>query len=388
MGRVVRHKKKQADRITVVSGQLSEGGAERVAIDLCAYLRDTGRTVTLLTLSGKTDTYLPPEGVQRIRLMEGELPSSPLPRAWRLARAVIGVRRRITSQVPDVVVAFVDKVNILVLVSLFGSGIPVVISERVHPAYNPIGWVWKLARKLVYPLARAVTVQTEQGAEWFRQRSRVTHPIVIANAVRNLSDLDISSGCNNAHHEALPPRPFVLAIGRFTDQKGFDLLLEAFHRSDLVKAGWQMVILGDGPEREALEKQARTLGIRDAVRMPGFTDVGPFLRQADLFVLSSRYEGFPNALMEAMQVGLPCISFDCPSGPCDLIRNEQNGWLIPAQDVAALAEALRRMSANPDLRKRLGSEATRVNDQFSPARIYGKWLALLDDVVAHKSFSG
>ncbi len=374
----------QARRVAVVSGSLSHGGAERVAIDLCCHLRDAGRDVMLLTLSGDMpDAYRPPEGVRRERLEARLLPPSLFHRLWYLANRVISLRRTIKNDRPDVVVTLIDKVNILVLFSLLGTGIPVVISERVHPAHNPIARAWKLARRLIYPLARAVTVQTEDGAAWFRQHSSIKHPVVIANAVRHLRDFDSEAGAP-VSDDAVPAQPFVLAIGRLSEQKGFDLLLEAWHRAGLAGAGWRLVILGEGPERKALEEQARALGIGDKVGFPGFVDIGPFLRKAGFFVLSSRYEGFPNVLMEAMQVGLPCISFDCPSGPRDLITNEQNGLLLPPQDIAGLSAALARLAADPELRGRLGAAAAGVNEQFSRSRIYGKWLALLDDIAAGK----
>ena len=177
-------------------------------------------------------------------------------------------------------------------------------------------------------------------------------------------------------------RPLVLAIGRLTEQKGFDLLLDAFHRSGLARAGWHLAILGEGPARSALEQQATALGMAEAVTFPGFVDVGQWLRRADLFVLSSRYEGFPNALMEAMQMQRACISFDCPSGPRDLIENDRNGLLVPPQDVAALSEALQRLAADPALRSRLGAEASKVGQQFSPALVYAKWLNLIDAVAS------
>jgi glycosyltransferase involved in cell wall biosynthesis len=177
-------------------------------------------------------------------------------------------------------------------------------------------------------------------------------------------------------------RPLVLAIGRLTEQKGFDLLLDAFHRSGLARAGWQVAILGEGDARSALEQQATALGIVDAVTFPGFVDVGQWLRRADLFVLSSRYEGFPNALMEAMQMQRACISFDCPSGPRDLIENGRNGLLVSPQDVAALSEALQRLAGDPALRSRLGAEASKVSEQFSPALVYAKWLNLIDAVAS------
>ena len=180
-------------------------------------------------------------------------------------------------------------------------------------------------------------------------------------------------------------RPFVLAIGRLNEQKGFDLLLDAFCRSGLARAGWRLVILGEGPERPALQQQATTLGIADAVALPGFVEVGQWLKRADIFVLSSRYEGFPNALLEAMQMQRACISFDCPSGPRDLIENDRDGLLVPPRDVAALSEALQCLAADPALRSRLGAEASKVGERFSAASVYAKWLDLIDSVASKNS---
>jgi glycosyltransferase involved in cell wall biosynthesis len=175
-------------------------------------------------------------------------------------------------------------------------------------------------------------------------------------------------------------------MGRLSRQKGFDLLLRAFHQSDLMRSGWRLAILGDGAEREALHRQADSLGIADAVTLPGYiAAIGPWLRQAAIFVLSSRYEGFPNVLMEAMQVGRPCISFDCPSGPRELITDDVNGCLVSPEDVAGLAASMRRMAFDADLRSGLGAEATKVNERFSPEAIYSRWLHLIDAVASRGS---
>ena len=368
--------KKRAQRVTVVSASLSGGGAERVAVDLCCFLRDAGREVTLLTLTGDDpDAYRPPEGVPRVRIEVRRAPPSILHRVWYLVGRVLNVRRTLIAFQPDVVVSLIDRVNMLVLVSLFGAGIPVIASERIHPGYNPIARFWLLARQVVYLFAAAVTVQTKDGAEWFKRHSWIRHPVVVPNAARSSRDFGARiSGADTV------TQPFVLAVGRLTEQKGFDLLLNAFHMSGLVQAGWRLAILGEGPDLSALRRQAAALGMVDAVIFPGFVDVGPWLEKADIFVMSSRYEGFPNALMEAMQMGRACISFDCPSGPRDLIEDGQNGLLVPALDVTALNEGLQRLAADSSLRKRLGGEASKINERLAPARVYGIWLSLIDVV--------
>jgi GalNAc-alpha-(1->4)-GalNAc-alpha-(1->3)-diNAcBac-PP-undecaprenol alpha-1,4-N-acetyl-D-galactosaminyltransferase len=355
-------------------------------VDLCCYLRDHGRDVTLLTLTGDfPDDYKAPDGVLRERIEIRRAPPSLLHRIWFLLGRIWAVRRKLVSFHPDVVVSFIDQVNILALVSLFGTGIPVVVSERLHPGYNPISRAWLMLRHVVYPLARTVTVQTTDGADWLRRHMWVRPPVVIPNAVR--FEHDLAQDLANAPQAAVqkPPGFLLLAVGRLAEQKGFDLLLDAFHRSGLTQAGWHLAILGRGPELPKLERQAAALGITDAVTFPGFVSVGPWLRQADMFVMSSRYEGFPNALMEAMQMQRACISFDCPSGPRDLIENGRDGILVPPQDVAALGEALKRLAGDPELRSRIGAQAGKVAERFSHANVYSKWLSVIDAVATGRS---
>jgi glycosyltransferase involved in cell wall biosynthesis len=371
-----------ANRITVVSASLYGGGAERVVIDLCRHLRDSGREVTLLTLTGDDpDAYQAPDGVRRERLEIRRLSRSLFQTVWFSLERAVAVRRKLIASRPDVVISFIDRVNMLTLVSLFGTRIPVIVSERIHPGYNPIERLWLVARQFIYPLANAVTVQTTEGADWIRRHMWVKRPVVVPNAVRHLQDF--GDRADDAADSMA--RPFVLAIGRLNEQKGFDLLLDAFCRSELARTGWRLVILGEGPERIALQQQATALGIADVVTFPGFVEVGQWLKRADIFVLSSRYEGFPNALMEAMQMERACIAFDCPSGPRDLIENGRDGLLVAPQDVAALSEALRWLAADPALRGRLGAEATKVGERFSSDSVFAIWLNLIDAVAAGRT---
>jgi glycosyltransferase involved in cell wall biosynthesis len=370
-------KRTRARRIAIVSYSLGGGGAERVVADLCRYLHDNGREVALLTLSGEDpDAYSFPAGVRRERMEVRRVSHSLLHTIYYFLSRMRAMRRKLRALEPDVVVSFIDLVNVWTVLCLFGTGIPVIVSERVHPAFNPIPRVWRFARRLIYPVADAVTVQTEEGAQWFRRWTRIKHPAVIPNAARYPQDIQVN--------EAMPTlsQSLILAIGRLAEQKGFDLLLEAFHRSGLAQTGWRLAILGEGPERSALEQQAMELGVAGVTTLPGFVDIGEWLGRADIFVLSSRFEGFPNALMEAMQARRACISFDCPSGPRDLIENGRNGLLLPSQDVGALSDALRRLAADPVLRRQLGSAASKISDQFSPVLVYGKWLKLIDAVAA------
>ena len=167
-------------------------------------------------------------------------------------------------------------------------------------------------------------------------------------------------------------------MGRLARQKGFDLLIEAFSRIANQHPQWSVKILGEGPARASLKRLIAEKGLNGRVVLAGWEPDPDFvLKQSDLFVLSSRFEGFPNALLEAMACGLPSISFDCPSGPAEIIRDTIDGLLVPAEDIEALANTLDRVLGDDSLRQRLSAEAVHVVDRFSAERYFANWDAVL-----------
>jgi glycosyltransferase involved in cell wall biosynthesis len=156
-------------------------------------------------------------------------------------------------------------------------------------------------------------------------------------------------------------------------------LVRAFSRIAPEHPGWNLTILGEGPERTSIERQIDASGIAGRVSLPGReADAAGVLHRAGLFVLSSRYEGFPNALCEAMACGLPVISFDCPSGPAEIIRDGVDGLLVPAGDVEALSSTISRLIADPKRMRLLGQRAIEISDRFSVERIEAMWGSILE----------
>ena len=173
----------------------------------------------------------------------------------------------------------------------------------------------------------------------------------------------------------------MVAIGRLVDQKGFDLLLDAFAQLAAEYPDWSLMILGEGPLRVELVARARAFNLEQQVHFPGeVADPFPILREADLFVLSSRFEGFPNVLCEAMACGVAVISFDCPSGPAEIIRHGVDGILVPPGDVPALVAALDHLMRHQDERERLASRAPEVVKRFSRDKVLLLWEQLFEDV--------
>jgi glycosyltransferase involved in cell wall biosynthesis len=173
--------------------------------------------------------------------------------------------------------------------------------------------------------------------------------------------------------------PRLIAVGRLEDQKGFDLLLQAYSKIAGDFPDWTLTIRGEGNRRADIERLRDQLGLGERVSLPGLTDrPGAWVDEGEIFVLSSRYESFGNVLTEAMVAGLPIVSFDCPFGPGEIIENEVDGLLVPPEDADALAEAMARMMRDADLRRRFGQKAQQNVRRFERGQIMARW----DDLVA------
>jgi glycosyltransferase involved in cell wall biosynthesis len=175
----------------------------------------------------------------------------------------------------------------------------------------------------------------------------------------------------------------LVAVGRLVHQKGFDLLLRAFAKIAPEHPEWSLTIWGEGELRAALESLCAELRVDNQVQLPGLTErPGQWAADADVFVLSSRYESFGNVITEAMAAGLPVVAFDCPWGPGDILCDGEDGLLVPPEDVDALAATLRRLIRDPGLRHRLGEAGARNVRRFQREAIVAAWDALIADAIA------
>jgi GalNAc-alpha-(1->4)-GalNAc-alpha-(1->3)-diNAcBac-PP-undecaprenol alpha-1,4-N-acetyl-D-galactosaminyltransferase len=244
--------------------------------------------------------------------------------------------------------------------------VPVVISERTHPVLNDtISRPWKLLRRLSYWRAQQVIAQTRDAAGWIERRCHTTVS-VIPNFLRALPE-------PVAARESL-----IIAVGRLSKEKGFDILIEAFARVRARFPDWRLCILGAGPEQGSLADQVRKLDLQTRVELVGqVSDVEAWMARAALMVHPSRREGFPNAVLEAMGMGVAVICADCRSGPSELIVDGVNGRLVPVDDLESLTLAMSQLMADSKARERLGKEASRVRQQFAQGVLMNRWEACL-----------
>ena len=193
--------------------------------------------------------------------------------------------------------------------------------------------------------------------------------------------VDVARLEREAHAGASPfvgPGPHLLALGRLTRQKGFDLLLDAFAGVRAAGVPAELTIVGEGEEQGTLQLQAERLGITDAVRFAGFQGNPPaYYGHADVFVLSSRYEGMPNAVLEALACGCPVVAFDCPHGVREIVRDGVNGLLVPPEDVPALRDALVRLLRSRETRARLRAQIAPTLGPVAAPAVAARWAALL-----------
>jgi glycosyltransferase involved in cell wall biosynthesis len=273
-----------------------------------------------------------------------------------------------------------DKTNILTLLALSETSYPVIISEQNNPALA-IGNLWKKLRHLTYPHAARV-ISTSQGVDCYFDWLPKTKRAVIYNPLVPLKN---DQGEMNLIKGADPDKKWVIAMGRLVHQKGFDILLHAFGQIAGNHSDWQLLILGEGELRPELEELRQSLGLSHQVVLPGLIDNPfPVLKKSKLFVLSSRFEGFGNVLIEALACGIPVISTDCPSGPREIIRDGVNGILVQNGDVEALAVAMDRLMSDQGERKRLADRAADVTERFSLEKIMGMWEALISEVMGER----
>lgn len=347
-----------------------------MAARLAAHWTEAGNRVSLVTLDSPAhDQYAVPDAVHRIGL-DLMKPSCCLPAAVLAnARRVAAIRRTIRGSDADVVVSLTDKMNITTLAAMRGMKRRVVIGERSDPRYQKLSLVWERLRRWLYKRCDAIIVQTEAVAQWARQLVPPEKVHTIPNPAPLAGDLSEADPVKEDNVRQ------IVYLGRLSPEKGCDLLLRAFAAVAGRFPKWRLVIYGQGPCRDEWESLARESGIADRVDWRGWTDApSKALAEAALFVLPSRYEGFPNVLLEAMAMGLPCVSFDCPSGPREVIRPGVDGVLVEKENVDGLANSMAKLMADPIQRERLGKEARSVSRRFAETTIFRQWDEVIESL--------
>ncbi len=359
-------------RLVFVISSLSGGGAERVLVSLVKGLAARGHRVTVVTIYGRElDFFQLPTGVDRVALGLGKDTVGLTAKLWANVRRIVALRRAIRRARPEAVISFLGRINVLALLATVGLSVPVIVAEHTDPIREPLPGPWQRLRRMTYRRAACVVSVSAAIDRWFDwiaadRRTVIPNPVDFAEIQKAATPL------------ALPWPHAVIAMGRLAPEKGFDQLIEAFAQVAGRFSNWGLVILGEGRLRGELDSLVAERGLTGRVLLPGaIPEPGSTLKKADLFVLSSRWEALPMALMEAMACGLPAVATQCMGGAEEWIRPGENVVLVPTEDVPRLAAAMADLMQDHAQRRRLGQNAAEAIMPFGLERIVGLWEALL-----------
>jgi glycosyltransferase involved in cell wall biosynthesis len=369
-------------RLLIFIYSMGGGGAERVSANLANYWAAKGWDITIVTLAQQSlDFYELHPAVRRMALELADESANVLAGLWQNIRRVIALRRLLRQIQPDIVLGMMTTANVLLALGAWGlPTLCTVGAERNHPPQLPLGYLWETLRSHTYGLLNTVTALSSEGENWIKTNTNAQRVTVIPNAVTwPLSEQEPRISPSALYQSE---RQLLLAVGRLDAQKGFDWLIEAFSNLVDKHPGWDLVILGEGLLRTTLEGQVRESGVEHRIFLPGRAgNMAEWYERADLYVMSSRFEGFPMTLAEAMAHGLAAVSFDCDTGPRDIIRHELDGLLVPPGNVAELTAALDRLMSDALTRQRFAERAVEVRERFSMERIAGMWEKLFEEIL-------
>lgn len=347
---------------------LTRGGAERVIANLCNEALSPKYRVSIITCMNKPVGYELKPGIEHICIEKtSDVHYKNLGERFLKRRKLL--RKVLEECKPDVLLCFLPEPNFLALSLKHHFNFPMIISVRNDPVREYKNPVYQMIMRILYPKADGYIFQTKQAMEYFSFSGHIMEKgCIIPNPL----------GREFVDYDRVPEekrRKVIVNVGKFSGQKNQTLLINAFSKIAGKFPDYQLYIYGEGNKRGELEALIKELQLQDRIVLPGnVAGLSSKIEDAALFVLSSDYEGMPNALMEAMAMGIPCISTDCPcGGPVFLIEHGESGFLVPVGNVDRLADAMEKMLSDRVMADKLGSNAVKIAEVLHPDVIHEMW---------------
>lgn len=340
-------------KIAFLIPTVSGGGAERFTANITNRLsRHPGDIIYLITGKKLEGEYETAENIHRLCLLSGNL-----------IKDLASVRKYLKHTGIDICVGIDIYPNIILSMINFNLKTKTVLSERTAPGCVPYSGVTKLFRHVFYPNADYFVFQTQEAKEFYPQAIQ-RKASVIPNPVKE-----------NLPLRTEPVKKEIVAVGRLVKLKNYSMLLRAFKNIHAEFPEYILRIFGEGDQKKNLKNITMEYGIEQAVVFEGFCEnVHEKIKHSEIFVMTSDLEGMPNALLEAMAMGFPVISTDCPAGaPREMIGENQNGILVPVNNPTELTKAIRVLIEDCKLRNRLSANAMKKSEDYSMSRIEKMW---------------
>lgn len=370
-------------RLTLVISSLVMGGAERVMTELANHWAAQGWLITIIHYSapGTPAAFPLDPRVNEVPLGLHRVSRNPGSAVINNVRRILVLRRAIRDSRPEVVLSFMA--NVVAILAARGLKVPVLVSEHRGPR-GELSLPWSILREVTYRRADFVVMLTSSAlahlSPALRRRGRVVPNALPAPFLARALAMPAIDGTVRS-----VDRPIIMGLGRLGPEKGFDLLIRAFA---LIADAWptaRLVIWGEGDSRADLERIRDEHGLAERVDLPGNTDTPQDeLLSATLFVLSSRKEGLPMVLIEAMAVGRAVVAYDCEHGPRDIIRDGLDGVLVPPEDVAGLATAIDALLRDDARRTDLARRAVEVRERFTMEQVAHRWETLFAEAMQRR----
>ncbi|MFC4097900.1 glycosyltransferase family 4 protein [Euzebyella saccharophila] len=359
--------------IAFTIGSLGTGGAERVVSTLANELIHS-YNVTIINFSKKSPFYKLDPRINLVYCLEELMPSKSIFDTIRLNwQLYLRIKNIVTNYKIQLLIGFLTRENILSVMAAKSCKIPVIISERNNPYKMSFGILWKLLLRFSYPKADYLVIQTKEIEQYFKAFVKTEKLKILANP--------IASQLTNSRTFSLERKKVILNVGRLSEQKAQHILIKAF--ANIKSEGWEVHIVGKGGRQRELQNLINQLNMEEKIKLlPPTKEIATYYNSSSVFVFTSIFEGFPNALIEAMHFGLPCIATDCPTGPSELIRNNENGYLINVNDVLDLQKKLDTLMNNKALRDKFSLNAINEVDRFRAKEIAKNWEKLISSSLA------
>lgn len=348
-------------------GTLGNGGAERVASILASRMAEKGMNVEILTYYDKPVSYDINENV-KISVVEK------ITGTGNKIKNLLEIRKYFKENA-KVVISFLAPFNMMAIAANLGNGVPMIVADRNDPTKVPSNAVLRKSRDFLYRFADGIVVQTQKNKAYFSKAVQ-RKSVVIYNPISLKEYAGISL--------KLEKEKAIVTAGRLMPQKNQKMMIRAFKKVVEEYPDYQLIIYGEGPSRTELESLIAELELEKSVKLPGnTTKLYDCIKNAELFVLSSDYEGMPNALIEAMCMGLPVISTKV-SGATDLIVDHENGLLVEVNDQSGFEEAMLELIEDSELKKELAKSAVQLNEELELSKIMDQWITFINKTITEK----
>lgn len=361
-------------KLFFVINNLQGGGAERVTSIIANELNRQGFEIFIVCLNQAESAFEIDNDIKIISLIKGRGKAHILNRIKYGGLIYLRLIRLLIQEKPYFAISFMTTANLWTGLTCSLCNVPFVVSERTTPdrTVNSLNYFLRMISFLIYQKSKAIVVPA----------SGIAVSIKKNKSYRNLNNFELIRNPVNIFPKPsnipVNERGFILAVGRLNTIKGFDLLIDAY--SKIKSNNFDLIIVGDGKEYENLRTQIEKLGLSDVIKLAGSKDnLQDYYHQATLFVLPSRNEGYPNALIEAMSFGCPSVAVDCEFGPSEIIENGVNGILVEQYNVNALVSAIDHLLINKSLREKLANNAQLIKETNSLKNISTRWSNLILD---------